>query len=48
MQEFFDLKVNPYNLRNNNLLKLPKTNTSPHGTQTLFFKGAIIWNTVPN
>ena len=27
MQEFFDLKVTPYSLRNNNLLRLPKTNT---------------------
>ena len=26
MQEFFDLKVTPYSLRNNNLLRLPKTN----------------------
>ena len=28
MQEFFDLKVTPYSLRNNNLLRSPKTNTS--------------------
>ena len=36
MQEFFDLKVTPYSLRNNNLLRLPKTNTSPYGTEALF------------
>ena len=48
MQEFFDLKVTPYSLRNNNLLTLPKTNTSRYGTQALSFKGIIIWNTVPN
>ena len=28
MQGFFDLKVTPDSLRNNNLLRLPKTNTS--------------------
>ena len=48
MQENFDLKVIPSSVRNNNLLKLPKTNTSRHGTEALCFKGSIIWNTVPN
>ena len=48
MQEFFDLKVTPYSLRNNNLLKLPKKNTLRFGTQALCFKGSLIWNTVPN
>ena len=48
MQEFSDLKVTPYSLRNNNLLKLPKTNTSQYGTEALGFKGRIIWSTVPN
>ena len=38
MQEIFDLKVTPYSLRNNNLLKLPKTNTSRYGRQALFLK----------
>ena len=33
MQEFFDLKVTPYSLRNNNILRLPKTNTSRYGTE---------------
>ena len=48
MQEFVDLKVTPYSLRNNNILRLPKTNTSRYGTEALCFKGSIIWNTVPN
>ena len=38
MQEFFDLKVTPYSLQNNSLTRLPKTNTSRYGTQTLCFK----------
>ena len=48
MQEFFDFKVTPYSLRNNNLLRLPQTNTSRYGTQALRFKGFVIWNTVSN
>ena len=48
MEEFLDLKVPPYSLRNKSILRLPKTNTSPHGTEALCFKGSIIWNTVPN
>ena len=35
MQQLFDLKVTLYSLRNNNLMKLPKTNTSRYGTQAL-------------
>ena len=35
MQEFFDLKVTPYSPRNNNLLRLPKANTSRYRTQPL-------------
>ena len=48
MQEFFDLKVTPYSLQNNNLLRLPETYTSRYGTEAPCFKGSIIWNTVPN
>ena len=35
MQEFFNLKVTPYSPRNNNLLRLPKANTSRYRTQPL-------------
>ena len=48
MQEFFNLKATPYSLRNDSLLRLPKTRTSRYGTQALFFKGSVTWNTVPN
>ena len=48
MQEFFDLKFTPYSLQKNNLLRLPKTNTSQYGTEAIYFKGSTIWNTVPN
>ena len=48
IQEFFDLKVTPHSLQNNNLLRLRKTNTLRYGTEALCFKGSIIWNKVPN
>ena len=48
MQEFFNLKVTPYSLQKNNLLRLPKTSTSQYGIQALCFKGSTIWDTVPN
>ena len=35
IQELFDLKVTPYSLQNNNLLRLAKPNTSRHGTEAL-------------
>ena len=33
MQEFFNLKVTPYSLRNNNLPRLPKTSISPYSVR---------------
>ena len=48
MKEFFDLEVTPYSLRNNNLLRLLKKNTSRYDTEALGFKRSIIWNPVPN
>ena len=48
IQEFFDLKVAPYKIRNKNMLRLPKTNASRYGTEALRFKGSIIWKTAPN
>ena len=47
MKDFFDLKNTWYDLRSKPLLKLPETNTSRYGAQTLCFKGSLIWNTVP-
>ena len=46
--QFFDLSITSYNLRNKNLLRLPKANTSQYGTDELCFEESIIWNTVPN
>ena len=48
MQEFFNVKVTPYSLQSDNLLRLPKANTSRYSTEALCFKGSITWSTVPN
>ena len=48
MQEFFDLKATLYGLRKNNLLRLPKTNTSRYGSEARCCKESIMGNTVPN
>ena len=48
MKVFFDLKNTRYDLRSKQLLKLPETSTSTYATQTLCFKGNLIWNTARN
>ena len=48
MKKIFDLKNTRYDLRSKQLLKFPATSTSRYGTQALYFKGSLIWNTVPN
>ena len=48
IMQFFDLNITSYNLRNKNLLRLPKANTSQYCTDALCFEESIIWNTVPN
>ena len=47
MKDFFDWKNTRYDLRSNQLSKLPETSTSRYDTQALCFKGSLIWNTVP-
>ena len=48
MWDIFLLKNVPYNLRNKSLVNLPQANSSTYGTNSLIFKGSIIWNTLPN
>ena len=42
MKDFFDLKNTRYDPRSKQLLKLPETSTSRHGTQALCFKRSLI------
>ena len=46
MFEFFKQKDLRYDLRTNNLLQLPKTNTLVYGNNSLSFRGSILWNTL--
>ena len=46
--EFFNKKVLPYSLRINNLIQLPSTRTKKYGSESLSFRGSIIWNQLPN
>ena len=41
-------KDNPYNLRNTQLLELSKCRTKTYGSNTTLFKGALLWNKLPN
>lgn len=45
---FFNLKVTIYSPRNNNLLRLPSTNTPRYDMEALCFTGSVRWITVPN
>ena len=46
MWNIFQAKDVAYNLRTNNLLQLPSTNTLSYGNDSLSFRGAILWNTL--
>ena len=48
VSELFQAKEQPYNLRNNNLIKLPSASSTRFGTNSLIFKGSLIWNTLPS
>ena len=40
---FEDLEI-PYNLRCGNVVKLPGTNTTTYGINSLNFRGAVLWH----
>ena len=46
--DYFKQKDNPYNLRNTQLFELSKCRTKPYGLNTRLFKGALLWNKLPN
>ena len=45
---YYKPKSNHYNLRDKYLLKLNKCRTKTYGHNTAVFKGAIVWNNLPN
>ena len=42
--EFHEKKHVPYDLRKNNLCKLPRTKTTSYGVESLSFRGSFLWN----
>ena len=44
MWEFFIKKDVPYNLRSNNLCKMPSVNSHQYGINALSFRGSFLWN----
>ena len=45
---FFQTKKVNYSLRSSSILILPKCNTNKYGTNSIFFKGSLLWNSLPN
>ena len=48
MWNIFNKKYIPYSLRTSNLLTLPTTNTKKYGTNSIVFKGSMLWNSLPD
>ena len=46
--DFFKIKESTYSLRNKFRLELPGCNSNKYGINTIFFKGSLLWNQVPN
>ena len=47
MKEIFVQKDMTYSLRNKLLMRIPKTQTSRHGIESLSFLGSKLWNNLP-
>ena len=48
MSSFFTHKEIPYNLREGQVLSLPPTRSTYYGTNSVHFRGSLIWNNLPN
>ena len=48
MKGIFVQKDMTYSLRNNLLMRIPKTQTSRHGIESLSFLGSKLWNNLPD
>ena len=46
MWEFFVKKDVPYNVRTNELCKLPSASSKRYGLNSLSFRGSLLWNTL--
>ena len=48
MWTFFERKHTKYELRTTNLLQIPERKTNTYGVNSFVFKGALLWNTLPD
>ena len=48
IKELVKMRNNKYDLRGNNMLSLPKVNTTKHGLNSFRYFAAKQWNSVPN
>ncbi len=48
VKDIFNVKENPYNMRNTRPLIQPNYNTVTYGRNSIKYKGAMIWNKLPN
>ena len=46
--DYFKQKNNPYNVTNTQLLELSKDRTKTYVLNTALFKGALLWNKLPD
>ena len=48
MSPFFTHKEIPYNLRKSQVLSLPPARSTYYGTNSVHFRGSLIWNNLPS
>ena len=48
MWELFERKEVNYNLRNKDLLRIPKFQTITYGANSISYRGSYLWNGIPD
>ena len=48
MWEFFERKQSNYNLRNKDLLQIPRFQTITYGANSITYRGSYLWNSIPD
>ena len=47
MWNFFNFTTQPHELRKGNKVNLPETRTCRYGTNSVLFRGVLLWNNLP-
>ena len=48
MWEFFERNQSNYNLRNKDLLQIPRFQTITYGANSITYRGSYLWNSIPD